>query len=103
MWIDIKTFTDRIDGFGACNNFSTVVKSDLKTTFEISKLTSNLSFCGNKKIENLFYDLLQQSNKFEIRNGNLFLSKQWNNLLIFTSNPNNKEEIKEKNILDDFR
>lgn len=93
MWISISTFKDRLDGYGACNKFSAVVKSDLSTSFEVSKLTTDFSNCGNKKIEDLFYDLLQQADRFEVRNGNLILSKQWKYLLAFTSNPNNKEEI----------
>lgn len=91
--IDIKTFTDRIDGFGACNKFAAVLKSDLNTSFNVSKLTSDFANCGNKKIEDLFYDVLQQADRFEIKNGNLILSKQWNFLLGFTKNPNNKEDI----------
>ncbi len=93
VWIDINTFRDKLEGFGACNTFSAVVKSDLKTSCLISKITSNFSNCGNIKLENLFYQLLEQVNKFEIKNGNLILSNQWNFLLGFTSNPNNKEEI----------
>lgn len=93
IWIDINTFRDKLDGFGACNTFNAVVKSDLKTSCLISKITSNYSNCGNIKLENLFYQLLEQVNKFEIKNGNLILSNQWNFLLGFTSNPNNKEEI----------
>lgn len=93
MWIEIKTFNDRIEGFGSCNKFWTVVKSDLNTTFEVSKLTSNYAQCGYKKLEDIFYDLLQQANRFEIRNGNLILSNQWKFLLGFTSNPENKEDI----------
>lgn len=93
MWIEIKTFNDRIEGFGSCNKFWTVVKSDLNTTFEVSKLTTNYAQCGYKKLEDLFYDLLQKANRFEIRNGNLILSDQWKFLLGFTSNPNNKEDI----------
>ena len=93
MWIEIKTFNDRIEGFGSCNKFWTVVKSDLNTTFEVSKLTTNYTQCGYKKLEDMFYDLLQQANRFEIRNGNLVLSDQWKFLLGFTSNPDNKEDI----------
>ena len=93
MWIEIKTFNDRIEGFGSCNKFWTVVKSDLNTTFEVSKLTTNYAQCGYKKLEDMFYDLLQQANRFEIRNGNLVLSDQWKFLLGFTSNPDNKEDI----------
>lgn len=93
MWIEIKTFNDQINGFGACNKFAAVVKSDLKTTFMISKITSGFSSCGNKKLEDLFYDLLEQANRFEIKNGNLILSNQWNFLIGFTVNPNNKEDI----------
>lgn len=93
IFIDINTFKDRIDGFGACNTFATVLKSDLNTTFEVSKLTSNYAMCGNKKIEDLFYTLLQKVNRYEIRNNFLMLSDQWKFLLSFTSDPNNKEDI----------
>jgi hypothetical protein len=93
IWININTFNDKIDGFGACNKFGAVVKSDLNTTFEINKFTPDYSYCGVKKIEDLFFDLLQQADRFEIKNGNLILSKQWKYLLAFTLNPNNKEEI----------
>lgn len=94
IWIEINTFKDRLDGFGACNNFGAVVKSDRETTFELSKLTADLNFnCGVKKIEKMFFDLLQQADRFEIKNGNLILSKQWKYLLAFTLNPDNKEDI----------
>ncbi|HQV77494.1 MAG TPA: DUF4377 domain-containing protein [Chitinophagales bacterium] len=93
LWIEINTFRDKLDGFGACNKFEAVVKSDLKTTCQISKITSTFSNCGNKKLENLFFQLLQEVNRFEIKNGNLILSNQWNFLLGFTSNPNNKQDI----------
>lgn len=93
MWIQINSFNDRIDGFGACNKFAAVLRSDLTTTFDLSKLTTNYALCGNKKLEDLFYDLLQKANRFEIRNGNLILSDQWKFLLGFTSNPDDKEDI----------
>lgn len=93
MYIDINTFKDRIDGFGACNKFSAVIKSDLNTTFEVSKLTHNFSNCGNKKIEDLFFSLLQEANKFEVRNGHLILSYNWKYVLEFVADPNNKEDI----------
>ena len=92
MFIDVNTFNDRLDGYGACNKFAAVVKSDLNTIFSVSKLTTDYSNCGNKKIEDMFYALMQQVDRFEIKDGNLILSRQWNYLLEFTSNPNNKEE-----------
>lgn len=93
MFMTISTFNDRMEGFGACNKFAAVMRSDLSTSFDVSKLSYDLSNCGYKKIENLFFELLQTTNKFEVRNGNLILSNQWNFLLAFTSDPNNKEDI----------
>lgn len=93
LWIEIKTFDNSIKGFGACNNFEAVLRTDNVSTFKIDKLTSGYLNCGNKKLENLFYDLLQETDGLEIKNGNLILSKRWNYLLGFTNNPNNKEEI----------
>lgn len=87
MWLEINTFNDKIKGFGACNTFQAVVKSDLQTTFQISKLTSGYINCGNKIIEDIFYSLLEQTDRFEIKNGNLILSKQWKYLMEFVSNP----------------
>lgn len=92
MWIEINTFNDKLKGFGSCNNFEAVVRTDLVTSFQISKLTSGYVNCGYKKIEDLFYSVLQQADRFEIRNGNLILSKQWKYLMELTSNPNQKEE-----------
>lgn len=92
MWIQISTFNDKLKGFGSCNNFEAVVRTDLVTSFQISKLTSGYVNCGYKKIEDLFYSVLQQADRFEIRNGNLILSKQWKYLMELTSDPNQKEE-----------
>ena len=93
MWIEISTFNDRLEGFGACNKFAAVVKSDLNTTFSVTKITSGYTQCNNKKLENLFYELLEQTNRFDLKNGNLVLSDQWKFLIAFTSDPNNKEDI----------
>ncbi|MDB5228875.1 MAG: hypothetical protein JWN78_3068 [Bacteroidota bacterium] len=93
MWIEIKTFSDYFTGFGACNTFEAKVQSDLNTTFVVSKLTTRYATCGQQKIEDLFYELLQQADRFEIKDGILTLSKQWSYLLKFISDPNNKEEI----------
>lgn len=93
IWLDINTFNDRIDGYGSCNKFSAVVRSDLNTTFLVSKITAGGINCGNKKIENLLFQLLEQCNRFELKNGNLILSDQWNFLLGFTKNADSKEDI----------
>lgn len=93
IFMTINTFNDRLDGFGACNKFAAVVRSDLSTTFNISKLTYDYSNCNYKKTENLFFELLQSANIFQIRNGNLFLYNQNTFLLAFTSNPNNNEDL----------
>ncbi|MBK9328169.1 MAG: DUF4377 domain-containing protein [Sphingobacteriales bacterium] len=92
LWIQISTFNDKLKGFGACNKFEAVVRTDLVTSFQISKLTSGYVNCGYKKLEELFYSVLQQADRFEIRNGNLILSKQWKYLMELTSDPNQKEE-----------
>lgn len=94
MWIQINTFSDRMDGMGACNKFAAVVRSDLNTTFGVSKITSGFSKCGNQKIEDLFYDLLEQATRYEIKDGILSLFNQWNFLLGFVSDANNKKDIK---------
>lgn len=96
MYIEINTFKDYLNGFGACNNFEAVVKSDQSTTFQIIKLTPNTyTNCGNKTVEDNFLNDLQEADRFEIRDGNLVLTKQWHFLMQFTSDPNNKEDITE--------
>lgn len=89
MWIEINSFNNHLKGFGACNEFESVVRTDLVSTFQIDKLTTGYKNCGNKKIEDIFYSLLQQADGFEIRDGNLVLSKRWSYLLEFSANPNN--------------
>lgn len=93
MFITISTFNDRLEGFGACNKFAAVLRSDLSTSFNVSKLYYDFANCGYKKLENLFFESLQTANKFEVRNNSLILSNQWNFLMAFTSDPNNKEDI----------
>ncbi|HUM50355.1 MAG TPA: DUF4377 domain-containing protein [Chitinophagales bacterium] len=93
MFITISTFNDRLEGFGACNKFAAVMRSDLSTSFNVSKLYYDFANCGYKKLENLFFESLQTANKFEVRNNSLILSNQWNFLMAFTSDPNNKEDI----------
>ena len=93
MWIDINTFKDYLSGFGACNKFEATLRSDLNTKFTVSKITPTYFSCGNEIVEKLFFSLLEQTNKFEIKNGNLILSNQWNFLLGFTKDKDNKEDI----------
>lgn len=93
MWIDINTFKDYLSGFGACNKFEATLRSDLNTKFTVSKITPTYYSCGNEVVEKLFFSLLDQTNKFEIKNGNLILSNQWNFLLGFTKDKDNKEDI----------
>lgn len=94
IWIEINSFNDKLKGFGSCNSFEAVVRSDLNTSFQVSKVTSTLKNCGYIKLESLFLKVLQDADRFEIRDGNLILSKQWKYLMEFTSNPNQKEETK---------
>ena len=93
IYIELNTFNDRCRGFGACNAFDALIKSDLKSSFSISEISSGFKNCGNKKIEDLFYEQLKKADRFEIKNGNLILSTQWKYLMEFTANPNLKEEI----------
>lgn len=93
MWIDINTFKDYLSGFGACNKFEATLRSDLNTKFTVSKITPTYYSCGNEIVEKLFFSLLEQTNKFELKNGNLILSNQWNFLLGFTKDKDNKEDI----------
>lgn len=106
IFMVINTFNDRIDGFGACNKFASVIRTEANNTFSISKLTNDYGNCNFKKTENLFFELLKTANKFSIRNGNLILYNQTNFLMAFTSNPNYNDDIittysPEKNPIDE--
>lgn len=98
MWIEINSFNNYLKGFGSCNTFESVIRTDLASTFKIDKLTSGYTNCGYKKLEDIFYNLLQEADGFEIRNGNLVLSKRWAYLLEFSSNPN-YTEIKKSTVV----
>ena len=94
MQIVINTFNDRLEGKSACGNFAAVVKTDFITKFETTKTTTtNQTNCGNKKVDELFFELLQSANKFELKKGHLILSKDWSYVLDFVSDPNNTEDI----------
>lgn len=93
IWVQINTFNDRIEGNNACNKFSAVVKSDLNSSFTVTKISSGFTNCANKKIEDMFYKLLEDVDRFEVKNDNLLLYKQSNFMLGFTKNPESKEDI----------
>jgi hypothetical protein len=90
LWIELDTFKDKCSGQSICNNFESVVMSDQVTSFQMFKLTPGNKICANIKIEELFFNLLQDVNRFEIKDNNLILSKQWVYKLVFTSDPEKK-------------
>ncbi|MBK6276180.1 MAG: META domain-containing protein [Saprospirales bacterium] len=93
IFMVINTFNDRIDGFGACNKFASVIRTESNNRFSISKLTNDYGNCNFKKTENLFFELLKTANKFSIKNGNLILYNETNFLMAFTSNPKYMNDI----------
>lgn len=90
MWFELNTFTDNAKGFGSCNAFDALIKSENNGSFKVSKLVSSNITCDTKKLEERFFDLLKDAHRFEINNGVLLLYRKSNLLLEFSSSPGDK-------------
>ncbi|GGP02566.1 hypothetical protein GCM10010992_07560 [Cloacibacterium rupense] len=71
----------RISGNGGCNNFFAEATVDAKTgTFLIGNVGSTKMACNDLKTEQNFFNLLEQANKYTVKDGYLELYKD--NLLL---------------------
>jgi heat shock protein HslJ len=71
----------RITGNGGCNNyFSEVVLNSGNGNFVLGNIASTKMACNNMNIEQNYFDVLQQANKYTVKNGILELYKD--NLLL---------------------
>ncbi len=77
FYIEFNSFKDRLNGSGSCNTFEGIFKTDTKTSFNVDAINVGYKHCGTEKIENLFIDQLKKCDRFEIKDGILQLSKQW--------------------------
>lgn len=71
----------RISGTGGCNNyFSEVVLNPGNGNFVVGNIGSTKMACNNLNVEQNYFDVLQQANKYVVKNGVLELYKD--NLLL---------------------
>ena len=91
--IIFNSFADRFKGTGSCNTFEGIFKTDTKTLFEVDDIVSGFKHCGTEKIEQLFLSRLKECDRFEIKEGKLQLSKQWQILLWFEIENNTKPTL----------
>lgn len=68
--------TNRIAGTGGCNNyFSEVVINAQKGSFVVGNIASTKMACNHLQVEQNYFDLLQQTNQYSLKNDVLELYK----------------------------
>ena len=83
VWIEFNSGESRYTGNGPCNNYFGGFKSNLISSFQASVVASSKVYCSNMSLEELFFSLLQNADRYEIKDGKLILSKGERLLLVF--------------------
>ncbi len=83
VWIQFNSAENKLNGNAPCNTYFGEFKSDLISSFSSSVIVNTKKYCSNIKFENIFFSLLQNADRFEIRNGRLTLFKGDRLLLVF--------------------
>lgn len=83
VWIEFYSIDNRFKGKAPCNEYIGGFKSDLLSTFQASAITNSKIECPNSKLEELYFTLLQNADRYTIRDGKLIFYKGDRLLLIF--------------------
>ncbi len=90
IWVEVSLENGRISGFGACNAFTATVSQGTQRQLTVSDIASDSTYCGNQKIEDMFYKFLLLSEQYEMREGQLDLIYKGKKILSFVALPANK-------------
>jgi heat shock protein HslJ len=83
VWIQFNSVDNKLNGKAPCNSYFGGFNSDYISTIQTMAVGSTRMYCENMKFEDLYFMLLQNAERFEIKNGKLFLYKGKRLLLIF--------------------
>lgn len=83
VWIEFYSIDSRFKGQAPCNSYFGGFRSDLISTFQASAVAGTKMYCGNMKLEDLYFTLLQNADHFEVKDGKLSLFKGKRLLLVF--------------------
>lgn len=83
LWLEFNSTTNKINGKAPCNTFFGGFSSDLVATLQVMAVGSTKMYCENMKYEELYLSLLQNADRFEIKEGKLSLYKGKRLLLVF--------------------
>ncbi len=83
VWIQFNSTENKLNGKAPCNSYFGGFNSDYVSTFQAMAVGSTRMYCENMKFEDLYFTLLQNADRFEIKNGKLILYKGKRLLLIF--------------------
>lgn len=90
IWVELSLENGIISGFGACNTFTATVSQGTQRQLTVSDIASDSTYCGNQKIEDMFYKFLMLSEQYEMREGQLDLIYKGKIILSFVALPANK-------------
>ncbi len=84
VWIQFNSTENKLNGKAPCNSYFGGFNSDLVSSFQAMAVASTRMYCeANMKYEELYFTLLQNADRFEIKEGKLILYKGKRLLLIF--------------------
>ncbi len=84
IFIDLKSNENKLTGKAPCNTFFGSLNTDNISTFQVVAVANTRMYCeNNMNFENLFFTLLQNSERFESVGGKISLYKGNRLLLVF--------------------
>lgn len=84
VWIQFNSTENKLNGKAPCNSYFGGFNTDLVSSFQAMAVASTRMYCeANMKYEELYFTLLQNADRFEIKEGKLILYKGKRLLLIF--------------------
>ncbi len=83
LWLEFNSTTNKITGKAPCNTFFGGFSSNFVTTLQVMAVGSTKMYCENMKYEELYLSLLQNADRFEIKDRKLSLYKGKRLLLVF--------------------
>lgn len=84
VWIQLNSTENKLNGKAPCNSYFGGFNTDMVSSFQAVAVAGSRMYCeNNMKYEDLYFTLLQNADRFEIKQGKLILYKGKRLLLIF--------------------
>jgi len=82
VFLEIRSEESKVNGKAPCNTYFGGLKSDFISSFQAITFSTRM-YCENMKFEDLYFSKLQSANRYELKEGKLFLYKDDKLVLVF--------------------